>query len=301
MKYSYHVVDVFTEIPLEGNALAVFPDATGLDDTMLQRIARELNLSETSFIFPNDSREGSTRVRIFTPSYEMEFAGHPTIGTAHVMRSVGIIPSDAQNFALEENVGIVNVRVDDGESPLIWLTTPKIYDLGSFDRAKCAAAVSLKESDLLPGIPCELLSAGNPNIYVALKDKDAVDRASIDTAAFYDLIRGRNERACVFVFTPTPQGAYSRMFAPEHGIVEDPATGSATGPLALFMMRHGIAPNTDGTRFVSEQGTKMGRRSFLHVLVHGKDGSDGIEIGGHVTPVATATMSFDPSVILSEA
>ena len=293
MKYDYHVVDVFTENPLEGNALAVFPEATGLDTAMMQRIARELNLSETSFIVPNESREGATRVRIFTPAYEMEFAGHPTIGTAYVMRSLGIVPRNAQRFSLRENVGIVDVRVDEGPHPLIWLTTPPIHDFGAFDRAKCAAALSLDESALLPNVPCELLSAGNPNIYVALRDADAVDRAAIDSAAFYDLIAGRNDRACVFVFTPTPGGAYSRMFGPEHNIVEDPATGSATGPLATFMMRHKLAPNGDGTRFVSEQGTKMGRRSFLHVLIHGENGSRGIEIGGHVTPVATATMTLE--------
>jgi len=293
VKYDYHVVDVFTENPLEGNALAVFPDATGLDGRVMQRIARELNLSETSFIFPNESRDGSTRVRIFTPAYEMEFAGHPTIGTAYVMRSLGIVPRDAQRFSLAENIGIVEVRVDEGTDPLIWLTTPPIHDLGAFDRAKCAAAVSLTQSDLLPDVPCELLSAGNPNIYVALRNKNAVDRASIDGAAFYDLIRNRNDRACVFVFTPTAEGAYSRMFGPEHNIVEDPATGSATGPLAAFMMRHNLAPNTDGTRFISEQGTKMGRRSFLHVLIHGDDGTRGIEIGGHVTPVAIASMTLE--------
>ncbi len=293
MGIPYVLVDVFTEVPFEGNALAVFPDATGIDAATMQRIARELNLSETSFIFPNESHAGSTRVRIFTPSYEMEFAGHPTIGTAYVMLANGIVAHDANRFSLEENVGIVDVRVDDGPNSLIWLTTPPIHDLGNFDRVKSAAAVSLKESDLLPGIPCELLSAGNPNIYVALKDKDAVDRASVDTAVFYDLIRGRNERACVFVFTPTPEGAYSRMFAPEHGIVEDPATGSATGPLAAFMMRHGLVSRTDGTAFISEQGTKMGRRSLLHVLIHGENGENGIEIGGRVTPIAIATMLFE--------
>jgi trans-2,3-dihydro-3-hydroxyanthranilate isomerase len=293
MNYTYHVVDVFTEVPLEGNALAVFSDASGLDGPMMQRIARELNLSETSFIFPNESRDGSTRVRIFTPSYEMEFAGHPTIGTSYVMRATGIVPRDARQFTLEENVGMVNVRVDEGENPLIWLTTPPIHNLGTLSRAASAAAVSLTEDDLLAGIPCEVLSAGNPCIYVALRNKDAVDRAAIDTSAFYQLIRGGNERACVFVFTPSAEGAYSRMFAPEYGIVEDPATGSATGPLALFMMRHKLAPNADGTAFVSEQGTKMGRRSYLHVLIHGENGANGIEIGGHVTPLATATMKLE--------
>ncbi len=293
MNYEYHVVDVFTQVQLQGNALAVFPDATGLDTATMQRIARELNLSETTFIFPKESREGSTRVRIFTPSYEMEFAGHPTIGTSYVMRSTGIVPRDARSFALEENIGIVNVRVDAGEDPLIWLTTPPIRNLGSFDRAKCAAAISLTENDLLPGIPCAFLSAGNPTVYIPLTDKNTVDRATVDSVAFYDLIRDQREPLCLFVFAATPEGAYSRMFAPEYGIVEDPATGSSTGPLAAFMMRHGLAPNADGTAFVSEQGTKMGRRSILHVLIHGEDGKGGIEIGGHVTPVARATMSFE--------
>ncbi|MBV8637611.1 MAG: PhzF family phenazine biosynthesis protein [Candidatus Eremiobacteraeota bacterium] len=298
MAYSYHVVDVFTQVPFEGNALAVFPDASGLDTEAMQTIARELNLSETSFIFPSESREGSTRVRIFTPASEMEFAGHPTIGTAFVMRATGIVPRTARSFALQENVGIVPVRVDGGDEPLIWLTTPPIHDLGRFDRKQCAAAISLQEDDLIPGVPCDLLSAGNPCIYVALRDKATVDRAAIDTTAFYGLIRGRNELACVFVFTPTSEGAYSRMFAPEYGIVEDPATGSATGPLAAFMMRNNLVSKSDGTAFVSEQGTKMKRRSLLHVLVHGENGSNGIEVGGHVTPVATATLSLGaPAVI----
>jgi trans-2,3-dihydro-3-hydroxyanthranilate isomerase len=97
----------------------------------------------------------------------------------------------------------------------------------------------------------------------------------------------------MFVFAPTSEGAYSRMFAPAQGIVEDPATGSATGPLAAFMMKYGLASRADGCRFVSEQGTKMRRRSFLHVLVHGEGGADGIEVGGHVTPVTRATMTLD--------
>ncbi len=293
MSYTYHIVDVFTRVPFEGNALAVFPDATGLDTVTMQKIARELNLSETSFIFPKHSREGSTRVRIFTPAYEMEFAGHPTIGTAYVMRSTGIVPRTARSFALEENVGVVPVRVEDGEEPLLWLTTPPIHDLGSFDRAQCAAAIGLDEADVLPGVPCEFLSAGNPSIYVALRDKATVDRAAIDTTQFYNLIRGRSELACAFVFTPTAEGAYSRMFAPEYGIVEDPATGSSTGPLAAFMMRHKLVSHSDGTRFVSEQGTKMKRRSLLHVFIHGENGANGIEVGGHVTPVATATLALE--------
>jgi trans-2,3-dihydro-3-hydroxyanthranilate isomerase len=112
----------------------------------------------------------------------------------------------------------------------------------------------------------------------------------IDSTALRQLTAPVREPTCIFAFAPVSSGAYSRMFAEELGIVEDPATGSATGPLAAFMMEHGLAGTADGTRFVSEQGTKMGRRSLLHVLVHGENGREGIEVGGHVTPVASATM-----------
>jgi trans-2,3-dihydro-3-hydroxyanthranilate isomerase len=289
----YHVVDVFTKNQLEGNALAVFPDARGLEGALMQRIARELNLSETTFIFPAEDADSAARVRIFTTASEMEFAGHPTIGTAYVMLKAGIVPAGTTRFALHENVGLVRVRVDDGDDPLIWLMTPPIRIEWEFDRKACAAAISLGEDDLLPEIPCELLSAGNPNIYVACKDKAAVDRADVDTVAFRSLIAERNKLACIFVFTPTETGAYSRMFAPEIGVIEDPATGSATGPLAAYMMRHRlVATGGDTTNMISEQGTKMGRRSILHVLIHGPNGEQGIEVGGNVTPVAFATMTL---------
>src|SRR5262249_39186498 len=102
----------------------------------------------------------------------------------------------------------------------------------------------------------------------------------------------RQEAACVFVFAPAPGGAYSRMFAPEYGIIEDPATGSSTGPLAAYMLQHGLVSSAAGSPFVSEQGTKMGRRSILHVQLNGEKGADGIEVGGHVTPVAEATLTL---------
>lgn len=292
MKLSYHIVDVFTEKPLEGNALAVVTDASGLDGITMQRLAREFNLSETTFIVPNQSRTGSTRVRIFTPNNEMEFAGHPTLGTAYVMRRLGMVPHDASTFTLDENVGPVAVRVDEGTDPLLWLTTPEIRPVSQVARDACAAVLSLGESDLLPDVPCEVLSAGQPIVFIAVKDQATVDRARLVEAAARSLLSGPNCDACTFVFAPTETGAYSRMFAPQLGISEDPATGGATGPLAAFMMKHGLAPRDDGTRFVSEQGTKMGRRSLLHVLVLGSGGCDGIEIGGHVTHVATGSLEF---------
>jgi len=289
LQIEYHVVDVFTQTVLEGNALAVFPDASSLPEETLQKIAREFNLSETAFVLPATRRDCAARVRIFTPAHEMKFAGHPTVGTAFVMRQTGIVPMDLTAFAIEENIGPVSVRVDGSEDPIIWLRTPPIKQESTYHRATCATALGLQETDLLPGVPCEIFSAGNPNLYVAVRDTERVDRASVDLAALRAL-NSPDGPVCVYVFARAPQGAYARMFAPELGVVEDPATGSAAGPLAAFMMAHGLVDGRDGSAFTIEQGTKMGRRSLLHVLIHGEKGSDGIEVGGHVVTLAQATM-----------
>ena len=288
--YRYRVVDVFTEEPLAGNALAVFPDASALDGATMQRIAKELNLSETSFILPPTREDCAARVRIFTPARELPFAGHPTIGTGFVLFDEGLQPGNDGGFVLEEGVGPVAVRVEPGPHPMLWLTTPPITIGRTYDAGLCAGVLGLASDDLLDIAP-ELLSAGNPAVFVALRDKAAVDRARLDLAGGQQLRGADAERICVFVFTPTPDGAYSRMFAPELGIVEDPGTGSVTGPLALYMMRHGLVSSASGTRFVSEQGTLMGRRCLLHVHIRGEGGVEGIDVGGHVTPLVTASMS----------
>lgn len=287
--YRYRVVDVFTERPLEGNALAVFPDASGLDDAMMRKIARELNLSETTFVNPATRADCVANIRIFTPTRELPFAGHPTIGTSFVLLDEGAVSKDSERFVLEEKVGPVSIRVEHGERLLIWLTTPPIEYGRTFDPRLCARALGIEPNDLLDITP-QLLSAGNPTIFIAVKDKEVVDRAWLDLQGMATLIDGQQEQACVFVFTPTSGGAYSRMFAPEYGIIEDPATGSSTGPLAAFMLRHGLVAGATGARFVSEQGVKMGRRSILHIQLHGEQGADGIEVGGYVAPVAEAAM-----------
>ena len=143
------MVDVFTEHPLEGNALAVFPDSSGLDDATMQKIARELNLSETTFVSPATRADCAANVRIFTPTRELIFAGHPTIGTSFVLLDEGFIPGNAERFILEEKVGPVPIRVEPGERPLIWLTTPPISYGKTFDREQCALALGLEQSDLL--------------------------------------------------------------------------------------------------------------------------------------------------------
>lgn len=290
-EYRYRLVDVFTRVPLEGNPLAVFPDASGLDEATMQRIARELNLSETTFVLPSGRADCVARVRIFTPSFELAFAGHPTIGTGFVLRAEGLVPAGLERFALEEKVGAVPVRTDPDEPSRLWLTTPPIAFGRTVDPRTCARALGLAPDDLLD-VPPQLVSAGNPTLLIALRDRAAVDRAALDRAGLLEIKAGDVEPICVFVFTPTKEGAYSRMFAPDHGVTEDPATGSSTGPLAAFMARHGLAPAAAGSRWVSEQGTKMGRRSLLHVLLRGERGADGIEVGGDVAPIAEGILKL---------
>lgn len=289
--HTYRVVDVFTEEPLQGNPLAVFPDASGIEDALLQKIARELNLSETVFVFPSAQTGHAARLRIFTPLQEIPFAGHPTVGTGFVLLDEGAVAKGVEHFILEEKIGPVSVRVEHGDRPVVWLKTPPIQFGPTFDAALCANQLGLKEGDLLPVTPQEV-SAGNPNIFIALRDRAAVDRAWADVNGIKQIRGGRSLAQCAFVFAPEASGAYSRMFAPEHGIAEDPATGSATGPLAAYMMKNKLISGAPGTRFVSEQGTKMGRRSILHVQIHGEQGAGGIDVGGYVTPLVKATMQL---------
>jgi len=292
--HPYTVVDVFTTAPLSGNSLAVFPEASGFDAAAMQKIARELNLTETAFVLPATRKDCAARLRIFTPAKELAFAGHPTVGGAFVLLQEGIVPKNSRAFVVEEQIGPVPIRIDGGPRPMIWLRTPPIHEGRCYDSALCAAVLGLETDDLLPVKP-QFLSAGNPTVIVAAKDKAAVDRAWLDLAGLKTLKGEESEPFCVFLFTPTPEGAYSRMFAPEYGIAEDPATGSSTGPLAAYMIRHKLVSGQAGTRFVSEQGTKMGRRSFLHVEVQGKQAADGIYVGGHVTPITEAVMTLGSS------
>ncbi|MBV8832934.1 MAG: PhzF family phenazine biosynthesis protein, partial [Acidobacteriaceae bacterium] len=227
----------------------------------------------------------------FTPAKELPFAGHPTVGTAFVLLQKGIVSSSCHEFLLEEEFGPIPLRIEAGTPPLIWLRTPAIHEGRCLDGSLCARALGLEPHDLLAVEP-QMLNAGNPTVVVAVKDKAAVDRAWLDLMGLRRLKDRESESFCVFVFTPIPDGAYCRMFAPEYGIPEDPATGSSTGPLAVFMMRRDLVSSAAGTRFVSEQGTRMGRRSLLHVEIHGENGTDGIYIGGQVTPIIEAVMTL---------
>jgi trans-2,3-dihydro-3-hydroxyanthranilate isomerase len=281
----YRIVDVFTTEALEGNALAVFTDASQIDEAIMQKIAREMNLAETTFVLPPESPDCAARVRIFTPKKEMAFAGHPTIGTSFVLLDEGAI-RNRDSFCLEEKVGPVQIWVEHGERPMIWLRTPPISEGRIFDRSLCAQALGIETDDLLDVDP-QLLNAGNPTLLVGLKNEAAVDRAWLDLQGMRILTDGEGEQFCVLVFSQTSEGVYSRMFAPAYGVPEDPATGSSTGPLAAFMIKHGGVSNT---RFISEQGTKMGRRSLLHVRIVGNKQGEEIYVGGQVTAIAEGRM-----------
>jgi len=288
--YDYRIVDVFTEVAFEGNALAVVLGADGLDATTMQRVAREFNLSETVFILSPARDDCAVRFRIFTPASELAFAGHPTIGGAFVVRDAGLVAADLDRFSVEEAIGAVPVRVD-REARRIWLTTPPIAFGPTVEYRTCAEALGLDES-VLGEPPPQIVSAGSPFLFVALRDRASVDGIALGLSASRRMHRADVRSVGVFVFAPTSEGAYSRMFAPEQGIVEDPATGSATGPLAAYMMRYGLCGRADGTRFVSEQGTAMGRRSRLHVHVRGESGSAGIDVGGSVVAVARGEIAI---------
>jgi trans-2,3-dihydro-3-hydroxyanthranilate isomerase len=291
-QYTYHVTDVFTQTRFAGNMLAVFPDAAGLTPGQMQAIARELNLSETTFVFPPE-RGRLARVRIFTPDRELPFAGHPTIGTAFVLATLDRIAADVDRFAFEEGIGDVEVRIERRADPFVaWLQTPPISFGRTLDRAAVAEMLGLREDDFLPELPTQIVSAGNPFLYAALRDRETVDRAHLAPGALARL--APNERATgVFFFTPTPATFYSRMLAPEAGVSEDPATGSATGPLGAYLARYGLIPLRDGQTFTNEQGVAMKRRSLIAGVLHVDERGElaRVDIGGSAVMTTTvATM-----------
>src|SRR4030095_11781842 len=173
------IVHVFTTEALAGNPLAVFKQASEIDEGVMQKIAREMNLAETTFVLSAENLDCGARVRIFTPKREMIFAGHPTIGTAFVLRDVGIVPSNGESFCLEEKVGPVQILIGDADCPMIWLRTPPISEGQFYSRSSCARALGLDTKELLDIEP-QLLDAGNPTLFIALRSKEAVDRRGPD-------------------------------------------------------------------------------------------------------------------------
>jgi trans-2,3-dihydro-3-hydroxyanthranilate isomerase len=292
-RYTIHVVDVFTERPLAGNQLAVVLDAEGIPGEVMQRIAKEMNISETTFVLGPEDRANAARVRIFTPGTELPFAGHPTIGTAWVLFTEGLVPGGALEFKLEEGVGAVPVRGERAASGLrFWMTHPKVsFGKVLAERAAAAAALGLAEQDLLPDVPIQIASTGVPFVYVALRDAAAVDAAASEK----DRLGGVFDEG-VFLFAALGGNRlYSRMFSPHVlDIHEDPATGSGSGPLGAFAVKYGLVRRSSDVSIVSEQGTKMGRQSFVHIKLAyppQHDVPSRIEVGGSVVPTLKGELS----------
>lgn len=293
MTRQIRVVDVFTDKPLAGNQLAVVLDAKRMPAKLMQRIARELNFSETTFVLPPDDPAHAAKVRIFAPTVEMPFAGHPTIGTAWVLANEGLVPGGRLEFILEEKVGPVPVRgVKEGERLMFWMTHPKVSFGKVFPHSRVAAAIGLKEADIVDAVPTQVATTGNPHLYVALRDARAVD-AALSERARLQTVLGADSPFGLFLFAVTGENRlYSRMFSLD--IPEDPATGSASGPLGAYAVKYGLVERAPTVSIVSEQGTKMGRQSFIHIeLAYGesKDIPERIEVGGSVMPVLSGTLA----------
>ncbi|MEO0563035.1 MAG: PhzF family phenazine biosynthesis protein, partial [Chloroflexota bacterium] len=266
---SYHLVDVFTTTQFGGNPLAVFPPQENtLDDATMQRIANELNLSETVFVVPPTDAANTYRLRIFTPQVELPMAGHPTVGAAYVLAQAGFLDVPGE-IVFEEGVGPIPVALtsdEDGVRAEMQQPEPTFGETFT-DRAAIAELLSLDEADLLDGYPVQMLSAGVPFVYVPLASRDAVDRASLRMDIWP---RYRESIPHLFLFateTVSPDAAaYSRMFGPAMGIAEDPATGAASGPLGAYLVHYGLA---QPGALISEQGYAMGRPSQVYIRIEG--------------------------------
>jgi trans-2,3-dihydro-3-hydroxyanthranilate isomerase len=288
-EYAFVQVDVFTERIFGGNPLAVFLDGRDLADGEMQSIAREMNLSETTFVLPPTRPDCAARVRIFTPARELPFAGHPTIGTTWVLATEGRL-GDGTQAALEEAIGPVAVELEgDPRRPgFVWMHHREpSFGPAVQDRTAVATALGLDQADLCPQVPICTGTTGSLFLYVALRNRGAVDRAVLDVDAMRRAF-GEAPLPGVFVFAAErPTGVYSRMFAPHtSGIPEDPATGSASGPLGAYLVQHGLLGPGDPMQLVSEQGVKMGRPSSVHIRVRaGGGGTTDIRVGGGVVLV----------------
>lgn len=277
----YVVYDVFTDKPFGGNPLAIFLDATGLDTDQLQAIAREFNFSETTFVFPPDDPAHTAKVRIFTPTQEIPFAGHPTIGTAIALHDAG----RQADMVLELGVGPLACRVDNGRAQ--FTTHAPLQVLAQPDPALIARALRLTKQDFKAEVhPPTHASLGLPFVIVELTDSNALARCQTDIAAFRE---GQDRYPCdmdfaVFAYARDGAAIQARMFAPLDNIPEDPATGSACATLGALLQN---VTGADQTLLI-HQGVDMGRPSVIHVQA----------AQGAVTVLGTAVKIMEGQLVL---
>jgi trans-2,3-dihydro-3-hydroxyanthranilate isomerase len=271
--FRYVVADVFTDVPLQGNQLAVFTDARDIPEDLLQPLASEMAFSETVFVYPTDG-EAHVRIRIFTPASEIPFAGHPTLGTAFVLGQ----PMQLEVISIETGSGVVPVWLErEGARVVFGRMHQPIPTIEPFDGAPVLAALGVERSEL----PVELYDNGMRFVYVALRNEDEVAAVAPDQR---ELSRAAGI-AGVNCFAGSGDRWKTRMFAPGAGVPEDPATGSAAGPLAVHLARHGRIGWGDEIRI--SQGAEIRRPSTLYARADGSaDAIERVEVGGSAVVVA---------------
>ena len=285
-RYRFLQVDVFTDVPFGGNPLAVFPDAVGLSDQQMQQLALELNLSETTFVLPPEAPGADFKVRIFTPKAELPFAGHPLVGTHWVLAHLGRValrePVTEVTFELGVGLRTARLHMRGGRITRVVTDHQAPQFLAAAGRAqveRIAAALKLPAAAILDtGKPVQAVSTGFPQLFVpvhSLAEVQAIDPLSVDSASLSQVcaelgLPGADVAIFCLETVHPDRDVHMRFVAPHHGIPEDPATGSASGGLASYLVHHGLITATPPlTTIVTEQGIEMGRPSKVTVEVEG--------------------------------
>ena len=282
--------DVFARTLFGGNQLAVFTDGRGLSSETMQAMAHEMNFSETTFVLPAEQPGTDFRLRIFTPGSELPMAGHPTIGSAFALARIGALAPGRESCVFGLGLGPTPVALTwkNQDLSFAWMTQSlPAFSEPLANRAGAAAALGVPDSAVGgTGLPVQVVSCGLPYVLVPLTTRRAVDNAMINQQAFGTLQHQAGvDVDAVFLFStergPDKATAYSRMFAPALGVHEDPATGSASGPLGCYLVRHKIVPAAKAGAMLSLQGVKMGRPSYVHISI-GVEGTEirSVRVGG---------------------
>jgi trans-2,3-dihydro-3-hydroxyanthranilate isomerase len=305
-EYHFIQVDVFTDRPFGGNPLAVFPDAEGLTSEDMQRLAREMNLSESTFVLPPQASGADFKVRIFTPTAEMPFAGHPVVGTHWALAHLGRVDlrEPVTQVCFELGVGVLpaDLYVSGGEVERVVMTQDRPAFLTVLeDPTDLAEGLGLAaEAIIQTGLPVQIVSTGVPQMMVpvrSLAEVQALGGDKLNVSALNRVCDALGTK-CVMVFafeTERPESTvHVRMFAPLLGVPEDPATGSANGALGAYLVHHRAIPVAEPTTHIlSEQGAEMGRPSTIYIEVDSAAGEiEAVRVGGQVAPVIEGVARF---------
>jgi trans-2,3-dihydro-3-hydroxyanthranilate isomerase len=310
-KYRFIQLDVFTTEPFAGNALAVLPEAVGLTDEEMMKIAREMNLSETVFVLPARDEKTLRRLRIFTPAREIPFAGHPIVGTWNALAREGVVPIPVGGDGwtrIHHEIGIgvlpVDIEFKDGAPVQVVMTQGKFEIKGELDdasdQAELARALGLRIEDLDETLPIQIISTGMSFLAVPIRSLADLGRCKVNAALLAEIYQRYGATGCEAFTRETIEigkaRAHARMFAPGDNIAEDPATGSAAGALGAYLVHHGASgiESVDGrARFVIEQGDFMHRPSRINIEIAGKAGSiEEVRVGGPSIVVAHGEVTF---------